>query len=266
MTGCGPSRDCRRVLGYPSQPPVRGRASLRSDPRQRSESDARDIPERGSPSPTPPPSCAPGGNLGSERGRCRSRDRERAARSARPPPLTVVLAVSPVVRHGRAGDWGRAEVVVRLAVPPRVSRVAPSGFYRLPPPWCFWAAQGRDRVDLSKGRRRWWWWRTEVTARGDGRRPRCSRGPPHLGWGGAPSGCSPLLRPTRSAAAARSPARPGAALPPRLTFPLLLIPIVSTRPSHPPTQGGSAPSQRPSAPPAGPPGRGRHTHARGCGV
>lgn len=178
MTGCGPRRDCRRVLGYPSQPPVRGRASLRSDPRQRSESGARDIPERGSPSPTPPPSCAPGGNLRSERGRCRSRDRERAARSARPPPLTVVLAVSPVVRHGRAGDWGRAEVVVRLAVPPRVSRVAPSGFYRLPPPWCFWAAQGRDRVDLSKGRRRWWWWRTEVTARGDGRRPRCSRGPP----------------------------------------------------------------------------------------
>lgn len=56
-------------------------------------------------------------------------------------PLTVVLAVSPVVGHGHAGDWGRAEVVVRLAVLQCVSRVAPSGFYRLPPTWC----SGRPR-------------------------------------------------------------------------------------------------------------------------
>lgn len=52
-------------------------------------------------------------------------------------------------------------------------------------------------------------------------------GPPHFDWGGEPSGCSPLLRPTRSAAAARSPARPGAALPPRPAEPLLRSPIVS---------------------------------------
>lgn len=54
---------------------------------------------------------------------------------------SVVLAVSPVVGHGHAGDWGRAEVVVRLAVLQCVSRVAPSGFYRLPPTWC----SGRPR-------------------------------------------------------------------------------------------------------------------------
>lgn len=113
---------------------------------------------------------------------------------------SVALAVSPVVGHGHAGDWGRAAVVVRLAVLQYVSRVARSGFYRLPPSWLLWAAQGRDRVDLSKGRRRWRW-RTEVTSRGDRRRPRCS-GPPHLGWGGAPSGSSPLLRPTRCSSCA----------------------------------------------------------------
>lgn len=50
----------------------------------------------------------------------------------------------------------------------------------------------------------------EVTGGGLG-----SRGLPLLGRGGAPSGLSPLLRPTRSAAVVRSPPLPGAALPPR---------------------------------------------------
>lgn len=41
-----------------------------------------------------------------------------------------------------------------------------------------------------------------------------SRGLPLLGRGGAPSGCSPLLRPSHSAATARSPPLPGVSLPP----------------------------------------------------
>lgn len=65
-----------------------------------------------------------------------ARGPERAASA-----LTVVLAVSPVVGHGHAGDWGRAAAVVRLAVLQCLSRVAPSGFYRLPPTWC----SGRPR-------------------------------------------------------------------------------------------------------------------------
>lgn len=35
---------------------------------------------------------------------------------------SVALAVSPVVGHGHAGDWGREAVVVRLAVLQYVSR------------------------------------------------------------------------------------------------------------------------------------------------
>lgn len=65
-----------------------------------------------------------------------ARGPERAASA-----LTVVPAVSPVVGHGRADAWGRAAVVVCLAVLSCVWRVARSGFYRLPPTWC----SGRPR-------------------------------------------------------------------------------------------------------------------------
>lgn len=82
-----------------------------------------------------------------------------------------------------------------------------------------------------------------------------SRGLPLLGRGGAPSGSSPLLRPTRSAAIARSPPLLGAALPPgppALHFP---GPIVCTAWATIPQSLTLLPSV------ARPPGRGPHTAA-----
>lgn len=82
-----------------------------------------------------------------------------------------------------------------------------------------------------------------------------SPGLPLLGRGGAPSGCSPLRRPSHSAATARSPPLPGASLPPG--SPALHIPgtvvctVRATRPQ----------SSTPLLNVARPPGSGPHASA-----
>ena len=79
----------------------------------------------------------------------------------RPPPaLTVVLAVSPVMGHGRAVGPGRgvgADLSGGCSGACNVCpRVAPSpAFIRLPPTSCLGAARGRGpRVDLGDAGRR----------------------------------------------------------------------------------------------------------------
>lgn len=102
-------------------------------------------------------------------------------------------------------------------------------------------------MDLSKGWRPWRW-RTEVTGRGDRRRPRCSRAPaPWLGRGALRLLSASASDPLCSSCAHSSSPRRGAASQASAPTPQ---PHCEHTPRHPPAQRGSALQCRPASHPA----------------
>lgn len=104
-------------------------------------------------------------------GRCGAPPGFRPRRGRPPRALTVVLAVSPMMGHGRAAVPGRVGIGAGPEAAPTPARFvrnrAVTSFYRLPPISCSGASQGRrPRVDPGDAAGRRW---VEVIARCSGR-------------------------------------------------------------------------------------------------